>query len=601
MPTVTFFKNILTREPYYCSLDDALLRIKNGKSKTMVESIRNEISKDKRNALKKELPSVLFSGKFKGRADADLIKHSGFVILDFDEIIAESYIAELKMNEYIYAAWVSPSGNGVKALIKIADSKTHRELYESICKEFTMADPVNKNVASVAFESYDPNIYINPESKIWTKVVQKEKITITEKIKSENEIFNRLKKWLINSGSAFQSGERNIYIFKLASACCRFGMDEFECKNLIDSEYLSKDSEFTKTEAEQTIKSAYKANASNFGTAIFENEKVITKETKIEIDPKIFDESIKPRDVIYGMDVIEDALRIYDIGYESAETTYIAALDDRWKFKRGEMTLISGIGNHGKSSWLQFLLLIQSVKKNYKWAMFSPESFPAHEFYHDLTEVILGCDCSAHNPNRPSRERYADTYKRVSESFFFTYPIEKLHTPELIRERFLELVIKEKVDGMVIDPFNQLANDWGDRDDKYLERFLSESAKFARETHTFFFIINHPKQLRKDGSLNYPCPDVYDLANGAMWNNKMDNIMIYHRPNYGTDPYNSTCELHIKKIRRQKIVGTPGIISFEYKRQMRRYYFNDGNPFEAKQLPLMNNFYETEKDDLPFI
>ena len=167
----------------------------------------------------------------------------------------------------------------------------------------------------------------------------------------------------------------------------------------------------------------------------------------------------------------------------------------------------------------------------------------------------------------------------------------------------MELVIKEKVDGVIIDPFNQLSNDWGDRDDKYLERFLSESSKFARETNTFFFIVNHPKQLHKNGAQNYPCPDVYDLANGAMWNNKVDNILIYHRPNYQTDPKDTTCELHAKKIRRQKIVGTPGVISFDYNRVCRRFYFNGQSPLEENKTYIQKSFYETEKEteDLPFL
>ena len=46
----------------------------------------------------------------------------------------------------------------------------------------------------------------------------------------------------------------------------------------------------------------------------------------------------------------------------------------------------------------------------------------------------------------------------------------------------------------------------------------------------------------------------FDIADGAMWNNKMDNILIYHRPNHQKDPSSTLCELHTKKIRRQKSV-----------------------------------------------
>jgi len=596
---VTFFENIYTDKPYYITLMRAVERIKTGRSKEKVISIQQELTKEKREALKKTLPAVLFSGEFKGRKDDDLIKHSGFVILDFDEVMTKLLIEELKNNQYTHAAWVSPSGNGVKALIQIADPKRHRDHLKAIFKAFPLADPVNLNEARVCFESYDPDIYINPSAKIWTEFIQTEIYQTKNNQTNKNETFNRLIKWLVNSGSAFHEGERNIYIFKLACACCRFGIDESETVNLISSEYLTKDGEFNRREAERTIKSAYRTNISKFNSAKFENEKAITTITKKEIDPATFDLSQRPKDVIYGLDVVDDALKIYDIGYKFAQTTHIPLLDAHWKFRRGEITLLSGIGNFGKTEFLRQLLLIKSVKDKMKWATFSPENFPAHEYYHDCVESLLGADCCAYNREKPSREKYFEAYKKISEHFFFVYPKKDMPTPEIIRERFLELVIKEKVDGVVIDPFNQLSNKWGDRDDKYLETFLSDMGRFARETNIFLFIINHPKQLRKDGAKNYPCPDVFDLANGAMWNNKADNILIYHRPNYSSDPTDTTCEVHIKKIRRQKIVGLPGIISFHYDRKSRRYYFNGENPLEEKQVQL-KNFYETEKDDMPF-
>jgi hypothetical protein len=59
-----------------------------------------------------------------------------------------------------------------------------------------------------------------------------------------------------------------------------------------------------------------------------------------------------------------------------------------------------------------------------------------------------------------------------------------------------------------------------------------------------------------------------------MWNNKMDNIIVYHRPNHQNDASSPLCEFHSKKIRRQKIVGKKGVLSFELNRGKRRFYFN---------------------------
>ena len=135
--------------------------------------------------------------------------------------------------------------------------------------------------------------------------------------------------------------------------------------------------------------------------------------------------------------------------------------------------------------------------------------------------------------------------------------------------------MKEKVDGCVIDPFNQMDNDYassGGRDDKYLETVLSDFIRFSISSNVYFVIVAHPKTLKKNGAGGFECPDIFDLAGGAMWNNKADNILVYHRPN-SNDPKDFTCELHTKKIRRQKIVGFRGKVEFQYVRETRRFDF----------------------------
>ena len=83
---VTIFRNIFDKAPNYISVDSALERIRIGKSKDAVEEIRKQIDKERANRLKCNLPSVCFSGKFEERIDTKIIQHSGFLVLDFDNV-----------------------------------------------------------------------------------------------------------------------------------------------------------------------------------------------------------------------------------------------------------------------------------------------------------------------------------------------------------------------------------------------------------------------------------------------------------------------------------------------------------------------------------
>jgi hypothetical protein len=158
-------------------------------------------------------------------------------------------------------------------------------------------------------------------------------------------------------------------------------------------------------------------------------------------------------------------------------------------------------------------------------------------------------------------------------------------TPQYIKEKFLELIVQEKVDFCCIDPFNQMTNDYkgfGGRTDKYLETLLADFSRFAKKNDVYFWVIAHPKLMERDRNGNYKCPDVFDVNDGAMWNNKMDNITVYHRPFAQTDPSSPVAEFHSKKIKK-KSVGRKGFIMVDYIWDRRRF-FSEGNDFIQDML-----------------
>jgi hypothetical protein len=580
----TIYRNIYSKDPHYISVKDALKRIEQGRSKEQVEQIRATIDKEKAGKLKANLPSVCFSGKFgNDRKDDQLIEHSGFVVLDFDNVNdLRNRQSEIISNEFVHACWISPSGNGLKALIRIADGKKHREHFQALQEVFPDIDKSGINPSRVCYESFDQDVYLNEKAAVFASLKVVERVKEVEVNSDDSKIFNNLVTWLSNKKEAFVTGERNNFIFKLASACCRYGIDEDSAIRYVGNRFLV-GSDFSTTEAGRTIRSAYRVNKSKFGDCCFEQERLVEKVTRreLKVEQPQFDDSEKAKDVIYGIDVKEEALRIYDHGFEKVKGIGVEELDHHFKFRRGEITLLSGYGNHGKSTFKKWYKVMRMLLYGEKFATFSPEENPASNYYEEMTEILLGCDCTPNNPHRPSREIYEKAYDFITDHVFFIYPKDLAPTPEYIKERFLELIVKEKIDGIDIDPFNQMAHSYTNtRTDQYLEAFLGDYSRFAQINNLYALIVAHPNGGKKDASGNYPCPDVFDLAGGAMWNNKMDNILIYHRPFFQTDPANPTSEFHSKKIRRQKIVGKRGFFLFEMIFRNRRFYFNGSDPMQ---------------------
>ena len=282
---VTIFQSIKdTSTPFYRNVGVILGRIKSGASKELVKKIRAEKRKPERNELKKKLPAVCFSGKFTKRADAYLVEHSGLICLDFDGYTKSKDLLEDKenlcKNKYVYSVFISPSGNGLKVLVKIpADADNHINYFNSLEKYFNSQyfDKTSKNVSRVCYESYDPLIHVNENSSIWDVIeepeyteVSKVKDSPTIPITDENKVVEILVKWWTKKYPMME-GQRNHNVYILAMAFNDFGINK-SLASYVLNQYASED--FSVREIATTIDSAYRHTA-NFGTKYYEDEERI--------------------------------------------------------------------------------------------------------------------------------------------------------------------------------------------------------------------------------------------------------------------------------------------------------------------------------------
>lgn len=568
------------------TIDKALERIKNGKHKDVILHLRAIESKAQYDVEKGLLTGVCFSGTFEKRTDDALIEHSGMACIDFDNHPdAKRLKDELSKDEYIYACWLSPRGNGVKALVKIPASKeNHRKHYEALFERYPESDKTCKNESRLCFESYDPDLYLNKESKEWTKFTTKKVVEMKRRVETDDEnVFEKLITWQYRRSSYFSSGNRNTFIYTLASALCRCGISKSSTESMIVYKY-SIDSDFSQNEMMSAINSAYRTNSAQFGSRAFDNEETYYQTIDIKGDIKAYEEEqFDLTDVIFGDS--EGVLDVYKNGYGSAETTFFPQIDPIFKWKKGDITLMSGIGNHGKSSFTLQLMLTKSINNGDKWALFVPENMPSKLFYAELTEMLIGCSIEPENPHRPHLSQIEQIQEWLAEHFIVVHPVQSKPTPEYIKSKFLGLIMKYGVTGILFDPFNKLLRDYksaGDRDDRFLEAFLTDLSVFTKHHNIFCVIIAHPTKLHKGlDDKDYPCPNVFNVAGGASWNNAMDNIVFFHRPFKISEPMNPICQFTSSKIRWKKIVGQEGTIDLMYNFKKRRFYINNTNPLEG--------------------
>ena len=282
---VTIFKNIKeTATPFHREVSVVLQRIKDGSSKELVKGIRQEKDKSARNELKKMLPAICFSGIFTKRNDNSLTEHSGLICLDFDgyekkkDLLADK--EKLSKSEFVYSVFISPSGNGLKALVKIPqDIDNHINYFNSLENHFNSPyfDKTCKNVSRVCYESFDPMIYINDNSEIWDTIedLEYKEVSVirdapTIPITDENKIVEILVKWW-EKKYPMSEGQRNQNAFILAMAFNDYGVNRSLASYVLNG--FSNDS-FSLAEITRTIDSAY-ANTQNFGTKYYEDDEQV--------------------------------------------------------------------------------------------------------------------------------------------------------------------------------------------------------------------------------------------------------------------------------------------------------------------------------------
>ena len=261
-----------------------LNRIRDGKNSELVKRIRSEKNKSERNELKKKLPSICFSGIFNKRSDSALVEHSGLICLDFDGYEKKKDLTEDRLkfekNKFVFAVFVSPSGNGLKVLVKIPkDSENHTKYFNSLNKHFASPyfDTTSKNVSRVCYESFDKQLYVNEDSKIWINFEddEYEEKHLSQgqpliKITDESKIVEILLKWW-QTKYPMVEGQRNHNVYVIAQAMNEFGINK-STASIICNNYATKD--FNSSEIETTINSAY-SKTHLFNTKYYENKEII--------------------------------------------------------------------------------------------------------------------------------------------------------------------------------------------------------------------------------------------------------------------------------------------------------------------------------------
>lgn len=557
---VTIFKHFSEIDkPYYVSIDAVLDGIKNGKVKEQIDEIRSETDESKISSMKMKLPCVLFSGKFdipvtkkrdngtfynSYRTDESLSQHSRFVCFDIDDVDIEKYKSEVHNDEYIYALWVSPSGTGLHGLIKIADGTKHESHYTALLKRYPVFDTTARNPSRVLFFSYDPDIYINENSKVFFDVAEKDIPSGTE-ISGTQTDYKRLGVAAKMIRIAEQGTRHNAVIKAsyLVGGLISGGIVEEEIGRMVLEHEVRQKFDHSEVDVEiRAVNDGINAGRympiSDIGKYEYE-----VMEAVGAIEDELSFLSNNRTD--------EDFIRKYRAGLIPMGKPFgYFDMDKFLMLKEGEFYATLSHSHTGKTTVNLWLIFLSALKYDWCWVIYTGENRIASVKMR-IIEFYVG---------RKIREIPDDYFRQamswLNERFFFVNNEHMYEYKELLS--YAESVSKyHAVKGLFIDPINSLKINSKNSKYDYDMQMYTDMLLFTKRTNISIFLSIHTRtqaQRERDSSGNQLMPFPADADGGAILYNKADIFVVMNRNIQ--DPQNwMVTELFVSKNRNSETGG----------------------------------------------
>lgn len=179
-PRFSFFRRPIrnTRPCRETSPEDIFKYLVSDYAKSHTEHLRTITDNKARSKYKADnLDYITPGGIFRSRKESDILKPSGYMVIDFDHIPdPQGLVRKLATDEHFETvlAFRSPSGDGVKWIVALPNitkpdgtAYTYGEFFTMLSNYSRLyygveADPSGKDICRACFLPYDPDAFLNP-------------------------------------------------------------------------------------------------------------------------------------------------------------------------------------------------------------------------------------------------------------------------------------------------------------------------------------------------------------------------------------------------------------------------------------------------------
>lgn len=274
-----------------------------------------------------------------------------------------------------------------------------------------------------------------------------------------------------------------------------------------------------------------------------------------------------------SVEQLNDALYHND-GRDGGTETGWYNVNQLYTVRPGEVTVVTGIPSHGKSEFIDALMMNIAMEKHWRFATFSPENHPIELHCSKLQQKFIGKPFSKSYNGHMNPNEFRKSQDFLREHFWFVAPDDNELTIDRVLEKAKVCVQRHGISGFSIDPWNEIdhTRPMGMTETDYISIALAKIRRFARTYKCHVWVIAHPTKLPKEIGGKYACPTPYDIAGSANFRNKADNCLAVYRD---LDDDAKAVEIHVQKIRFREI-GKVGVAQLYYQVDSGRYDVSGG-------------------------